>query len=376
MVFLATKTAGDARKVVRSRDAGRGLEAWRRLVRWYEKRVATEGLQAHINFTMMSGQKAKDVKELKGLLVEFDGRRKKVEATGKRVDDDLLATVLQMMLDPDTKRGTMKEQTEGYEALRKAVDDHVRMMTGDVVIPGGRRGDKMDVGAVGWGRLDEPWKVSVDGVGDDDGGWKDGDLDEAEAERLAALGKGGGKGKGNCFECGKAGHFARECPNKGGSKTASETTALGSPLVRTLPCKMTRLPTLKAIPLSFSATFSQRCQSFCLCFIQIPIFPTTIIVSHTIHRHLPWFIQSPPSNRSNIHLVPSPSPWYYHISRHHPHMVIHRLPQRFVSLGLLFHRSPLRVWIQHHLQHRCQQVIIHPLPRRFHLLPPPVKLHQ
>ena len=86
-------------------------------------------------------------------MVEFDGRRKKVEGVGKRVDDDLLATVLQMMLDPETKRGTMKEQTEGYEVLRKAVDDHVRMMTGDVIIPGGKRGDKMDVGAVGWGRF-------------------------------------------------------------------------------------------------------------------------------------------------------------------------------------------------------------------------------
>lgn len=135
---------------------------------------------------------------------------------GKRTDDDTLATILRAMIDPDTRRGTLRDQEQGYEAFRKAVDEHVRLMAGEDVPEGRKRDDnKMDVRAVGADRFGEPWKVPIGNDWDEE---DDVDNGNGQKESLGAL-KGGGKGgKGVCFECGKGGHFARECPNKGKAK--------------------------------------------------------------------------------------------------------------------------------------------------------------
>ena len=85
-------------RVVNGVKGKNGLEAWRRLTTQYEKRREDKAMQAQVELVKMAGRRARDPKELKGLLRELDERKKAAEEVGK-VDEGQMKTTLVMMLD-------------------------------------------------------------------------------------------------------------------------------------------------------------------------------------------------------------------------------------------------------------------------------------
>ena len=106
----------------------------------------------------MSSWRAKNTKELKGMLVELDEKRRRVEEV-KEVDEEQLTAVLTMMLDEETRRYTAKEQRGSYPELRKAVNEFLSVVNvvGVEVNRGTRQSDRMDIGRVE--QANDPWYV-------------------------------------------------------------------------------------------------------------------------------------------------------------------------------------------------------------------------
>lgn len=187
----------------------RGLEAWRRLVRQYEKKVEDKAIQAQVDLVRMAGRRARDERELKRMVVELDEKRKMAEEVAK-VEETQLKTVLVMMLDDETRKHTVGAQRRGYKELRAAVDGFLSAVNVGEVEVGTRKRDVAKVGEIG-----DPWKVEIGDWGGEDMAWGKG----WDQEALNALTKGGGKGGGkSCYHCGEKGRFARECPGKGKGK--------------------------------------------------------------------------------------------------------------------------------------------------------------
>ena len=164
MTLLKLKAKGESERIVRGVRASRGLEAWRRLLRYYEKKTEDRAIQAAMDLITMSSRRAKNSKELKGML-ELDEKRRKAEEV-KEVDEEQLKTVLTMMLDEDTRRYTAKEQRGSYAELRRAVNEFLSVVNvvGVEVNTGTRQSDRMDIGRVE--EANDPWYVELghDGV--------------------------------------------------------------------------------------------------------------------------------------------------------------------------------------------------------------------
>ena len=111
MQFLQFKVkgGGQAERIVRGVDLKRGLEAWRKLCQWFERRIDDRGIQAQVDLMIMAGKKAKSAKETKELLVELDERLRRIEECGKISDFEQVKTILVMFMDEETKRHTVKE---------------------------------------------------------------------------------------------------------------------------------------------------------------------------------------------------------------------------------------------------------------------------
>ena len=112
-------------------------------------------MQAQVELVKMAGRRAKDPRELKGLLRELDERKKAAEEVG-HVDEGQLKTTLVMMLDGETRKYTVVAQRKGYEELREGVNEFLRAVhVGEVDVSGGKK----DVAAIGM--CGDPWKVDI-----------------------------------------------------------------------------------------------------------------------------------------------------------------------------------------------------------------------
>ena len=79
MTLLKLKAKGESERIVSGVRASRGLEAWRRLLRYYEKKTEDRAIQAAMDLITMSSRRANNSKEMKGMLVELDEKRRRVE---------------------------------------------------------------------------------------------------------------------------------------------------------------------------------------------------------------------------------------------------------------------------------------------------------
>ena len=89
--LLKNKTQGEARKLVCSGDTGNGLDAWRRLAAYFEPNLEVKQAQLLAEYSGMIAKPARNTKELKGLLVEMDQKRKLLMEVAETAPNDMHA---------------------------------------------------------------------------------------------------------------------------------------------------------------------------------------------------------------------------------------------------------------------------------------------
>ena len=105
--MLKNYTGTEAQRVVRGVTEDNGWEAWRKLHHHYEPSTAMREAQVVNRFTAMINRKAKDTKDLRERMVEFNERMRRVEeVTGKPPVARYAMSVLSGILDPETSKYT------------------------------------------------------------------------------------------------------------------------------------------------------------------------------------------------------------------------------------------------------------------------------
>ena len=201
---MYTEPGTHARDIVMNTQKKSGFMAWQRLFAHYQPELAAREGQALSNVLMMQTRRAKNQAELRGLVVELEGKvRVCKDLCGIDVEENILRSVLAGMLDAETRLHTTRYHgmDTPYETLRIEVLKFINATSMD--------NDAMNIGRVGeaqegGGReapADQEWP-----------GWNG--AEDAYDQYLNAIkgGKAKGKGKG-CFNCGSPEHWARECPN-------------------------------------------------------------------------------------------------------------------------------------------------------------------
>ena len=83
--LLKSKTTGEPKRIVTSTEEGNGLEAWRRLVGYYDPSLVVQQGQVLSEFGAMATRRAKNAAELKGVLIEMEEKMKRVhDVVGSR----------------------------------------------------------------------------------------------------------------------------------------------------------------------------------------------------------------------------------------------------------------------------------------------------
>ena len=248
------KLKGEAFNIVSGVHDGCGLEAWRLLRKRYEPR--TPATKRALLKTIFNMKAAKKVEEIEKNFLEFEDIFTRYETmANKKVPEDIKTVIMMELCTPDLKENLeFNLKDVGYEETREAVMAYVERKRIDPITAmeignhendhyenaGGWWGGDVNednygdneenyhqevnysgYGSKGYGLKGKGYNCLAKGkgksVGKGGGGGKTDGFNEGGGKGKGGKGKGGQKGEfqGTCHWCGKWGHTASRCSDKG-----------------------------------------------------------------------------------------------------------------------------------------------------------------
>ena len=208
---LVGYTEGEAKRIVKTAGAGNGMQAYQELCSYYDLKTDASENKLQAELLGMASKPAKNLKEVRQMLVDMESRRTKIEEMGGEVPKSKsLRAILVGFLDDETRRhigeaiGAMD-----YNDAKKRVNDYVTVNLDNTA---NKKSEAMDLD-----RCAAEKHGHVEGGNEDGEHYHEGEQateysnDEWETYVCALKGKGKGKSNQVCYNCGKTGHFAKDC---------------------------------------------------------------------------------------------------------------------------------------------------------------------